>query len=81
MSLKVVKFNTKMYLNFSNFRGRTLAGGGQALVQKQGQVSDGGIDKIFTGWGDPPGEKNPVPNGWQNCMSIIWKSLWIPINS
>ena len=44
MSLKVVKFDTKMYLNFSNFRGRTSAGGGQALVQKRGQVSDGGGD-------------------------------------
>ena len=54
LSLKVVKFDTKMYLNFSNFRGRTSAGGGQALVQKRGQVSDGGIGKIFTGWGDPP---------------------------
>ena len=50
-----------MYLNFSNFRGRTSAGGGQALVQKQGQVSDGGIGKIFAGWGDPqsPQKKNP----------------------
>ena len=27
--------------------------GGQALVQKWGQVLDGGIDKIFAGWGDP----------------------------
>ena len=27
LSLKVVKFDTKMYLNFSNFRGRTSAGG------------------------------------------------------
>ena len=45
-----------MYLKFSNFRGRTSAGGGgkQALVQKRGQVSDGEIDKIFAGWGDPP---------------------------
>ena len=44
-----------MYLNFSYFRGRTSAGGGeQALVQKRGQVSDGGIGKIFAGWGDPP---------------------------
>ena len=42
MSLTVVKFDTKMYLNFSNFRGQTLAGGGQALVQKWGQVSDVG---------------------------------------
>ena len=54
MSLKVVKFDTKMYLNFSNFRGQTSAGGGQALVQKRGQVLDGGIGKIFAGWGDPP---------------------------
>ena len=52
----MVKFDTKMYLNFSNFRGRASAGGGQALVQKRGQVSDGGggIGKIFAGWGGPP---------------------------
>ena len=37
-----------------------LGWGGQALVQKQGQVSDGGIDKIFAGWRDPP-----VPTGKQ----------------
>ena len=48
LSFKVVKFDTKMYLNFSNFQGQTLAGGGeQAVVQKWGQVSDVGIDKIF----------------------------------
>ena len=60
MSLTVVKFDTKMYLNFSNFRGQTSAGG-QALVQKWGQVSDGEIYKIFAGWGDPqsPQDKNP----------------------
>ena len=62
MSLKIVKFDTKMYSNLSNFRGRTSAGGGQALVQKRGQVSDGGIGKIFAGWGTPqsPQEKNPA---------------------
>ena len=53
-----------MYSNFSNFQGQTSAGGGeQALVQKQGQVSDGGggIGKIFARWGGPPvpQEKNP----------------------
>ena len=38
-------------------------GGGQALVQKRGQVSDRGIDKIFAGWGDPspPGKKTLTP--------------------
>ena len=49
-----------MYLNFSNFRGRTLAGGGQALVQNGDKCRmGGGIGKIFAGWGDPqsPQEK------------------------
>ena len=52
---------TKLYLSFSNFRGRTSAGGEQALVQKPGQMSDGGIGKIFAGWGDPqyPQVKKP----------------------
>ena len=60
LSLKVVKFDTKMYLNFSNFWGRTSVGGGQALVQRRGQVLDGGIDKIFAGWGTPsPPRKKP----------------------
>ena len=49
LSLKVVKFDTKMYSNFSNLRGRTSAGRGrgmgQALVQKRGQVSNGGMTK------------------------------------
>ena len=59
LSLKVVKFDTKMYLNFSNFRGRALAGGGQSLVQKRGQVSDGGDWQNFHWMGDPqsPQEK------------------------
>ena len=55
LSLKLVKFDTKMYLDFW---GQTSPGRGQALVQKRGQVSDGGIGKIFAGWGDPQ-EKNP----------------------
>ena len=51
-----------MYVKFSDFRGQTSAGWGQALVQKRGQVSDGGIGKIS--WGTPPPpvlprEKNP----------------------
>ena len=56
LSLKVVKFETKLYLNFSNFRGRTSAGGGTSLGPKTGTSVrwEGGIGKIFTGWGDPP---------------------------
>ena len=53
-----------MYLNFSNFWGQTSAGGGQALVQKWGQVSDGGDWQNFCQMGGPPQsvpqEKNPV---------------------
>ena len=53
-----------MYLNFSIFRGRALAGG-TSLGPKTGTSvgwGGGGIDKIFAGWGDPPvpQEKNPV---------------------
>ena len=55
-----------MYLNFSNFQGQTTAGGGQALVQKWGQVSDGGIDKFFAGGGPP------VPPGKKPCT---WKKV------
>ena len=58
LSLKVVKFDTKMYLNFSNFRERTSAGGGgTSLGPKMGTSvgwGGGGIDKIFVGWGTPP---------------------------
>ena len=59
MSLKVVKFDTKMYLNFSNFRGRTSAGGWQALVPKWGQVLDRGDWQNFRWMGTPssPQEK------------------------
>ena len=56
MSLKVVKFDTKMYLNVSNFRGQTSTGGGQALVQKWGQVSDGGGGLAKFSPGKNPGE-------------------------
>ena len=62
-----------MYLNFSIFRGRTSAGGGQALVQKRGQVSDGGgIGKIFARWGDPPvpQEKTLSTNLFLQIISI-----------
>ena len=70
LSLKVVKFDTKMYLNFSNFRGRTSAGGGgQTLVQKWGQVSDGGDWQNFRRMGGPP-----VPPGQKPCrVHIILK--------
>ena len=63
LSLQVVKFDTKMYLHFSNFRGRTSAGGGNKPWSKNGDKMGGGIGKIFAGWGtphSPPRKKNPV---------------------
>ena len=50
-----------MYLNFSNLQGQTSAGGGgQALVQKWGQVSDGGEDwQNFRWMGGPPARLCP----------------------
>ena len=72
-----------MYLNFSNFRGQTSAGGGQALVQKRGQVSDGGIGKIFAGWGGPPRKKtligwpklHKIFSFWQKGVNYFWESV------
>ena len=64
MSLKVVKFYIKMYLNFLIFQisGDEL-GGGDKPWSKNGDKCrmGGGIDKIFAGWGDPqsPREKKP----------------------
>ena len=60
LSLKEVKFDTKMYLNFSNFWGRTLAGG-TSLGPKTGTSVGWGVDKICAGWGTPqsPQEKKP----------------------
>ena len=75
MSLKVVKFDTKMYFDFSNFRGRTSAGGGTSLGPKTGTSVGWGIDKIFTGWGDPqvPPGKNPV-------TPILTELHWLPVD-
>ena len=53
--LKVVKFDTKMYLNFSNFRGRTSAGGGDKPWSKNGdKCRMGGLAKFLPDGGDPP---------------------------
>ena len=50
-----------MYLNFSNFRGRISAGGGDKPWSKNGDKCQwgGGIDNIFARWRDPqsPQEK------------------------
>ena len=66
--LKVVKFDTKMYLNFSNFWGRTSAGGDKPWSKNGDKVSDGGIGKIFARWGDPQS-----PPGKKPCKSFSEK--------
>ena len=74
MSLKAVKFDTKMYLNFSNFRRQTSAGG-QALVQKRGQVSDGGLTK-FLPEGGPP-SPTPREKTWRESRLIIFWNWYV----
>ena len=70
MSLKVVKFDTKMYLNFSNFRGRTSAGGDKPWSKNGDKCRmGGGLVKFLLDGGTPqsPQEKNPAD--WKNQMS------------
>ena len=43
-----------MYLNFSNFRGQTSAGGDKPWSKNGDKCRMGGIGKIFAGWGGPP---------------------------
>ena len=64
LSLKVVEFDTKMYLNFSNFWRRTPAGGGTSLGPKMGTSVGWGIDKIFAGWGPPIPPPPPGKKPW-----------------
>ena len=74
MRLKVVKFDTKMYLDFSNFRGRTSAGGDKPWSKNGDKCRMGGIGKIFAGWGDPqspPGKKTLVVR-----VSPLWHYNW-----
>ena len=85
-----------MYLNFSNFRGRTSAGGGDKPWSKNGdKCRMGGIDKIFAGWGNPqsPQEKTLIRAKifasltfkWANIVKCFkfqpkWTKAFFPIN-
>ena len=75
LSLKVVNFDTKMYLNFSNFRGRTSAGGGTSLGPKTGTSVRWGDWQNFCRMGGPPPEKNPD----LHCMIINLKATLLQI--
>ena len=79
LSLKVVKFDTKMYLNFQNFRGRTSAGGGTSLGPKMGTSvgsgggGGGGDWQNFHRMGGPPRKKilhQPFPQKSWDCFTI-----------
>ena len=85
MSLKVVKFNTKMYLNFSSFRGRTSAGGGRrtSLGPKMGTSVGWGVLTKFSpdgGTPSPPGKNSGIlilkdfilhyKSGWTEKISL-----------
>ena len=75
LSLKNSQIWPKNVFKFVKFSGTNLGWGGQALVQKRGQVSDGGIDKIFAGWGDPQS-----PQEKKTCIvsTLLWKLKIIP---
>ena len=61
LSLKVVKCDTKMYLNLSNFRGRTSAGGDKPWSKNGDSVRWGGqLTKFLLDGGTP--RKNPDTN-------------------
>ena len=65
----MVKFDTKMYFNFSHFRGRTSAGGGTSLGPKTGtSVRWGWLAKFSPDGGtpSPPPGKKP----WSLCGQV-----------
>ena len=73
----------KNVFKFLKFSGTNLSWGGQALVQKRGQVSDGGggIGKIVAGWGDPPVPPRKKTLGLALATRLVKfalsrKSLW-----
>ena len=53
MSLKVVKFDPKMYLDFSIFGGRTSAGGDKPWSKNGDKCRMGGDCQNFCQMGDP----------------------------
>ena len=73
LSLKVVKFHTKMYSNFSNFWGRTLAGGGTSLGPKTGtSVGWGELTKFLPNGGTPSPSREKLWGGTTTHKFISW---------
>ena len=61
LSLKVVKFDTKMYLNFSNFRGQTSAGVDKPWSKNGDKCRWGGGLAKFSPDGGPPSPPRKKP--------------------
>ena len=83
LSLKVVKFDTKMYLNFSNFRGQTLAGGDKPWSKNGDKCRMGGGDwQNFRRIPPVPPRKKPcwlpfhIPKTTLLCMPIYVHFLY-----
>ena len=59
LSLKVVKFDTKIYLNFSNFRVEPQLGRDKPWSKNGDKFRMGGLTKFLTDGGPPvpPGKK------------------------
>ena len=79
MSLKVVKFDTKMYLNLSNFWGRASAGGGgggdKPWSKNGGKCRMGGLTKFSPDGGGPPQKKS------LQVVYIKWLLSWAPLGA
>ena len=60
MSLKVVKFDIKMYLNFSHFRGRTSGGGFKPWSKNGDKCRMGGLTKFSPNGGTPSPPKKTL---------------------
>ena len=72
LSLKVVNFDTKMYLNFSNFSGTNLGWGGTSLGPKTGtSVRWGGLAKFSPDGGTPPSPPGKKPWHWLAFGSFL----------
>ena len=72
LSLKVVKFGTKMYLNFSNFGGTNLSWGGDKPWSKnRDKCRMGGLTK-FRRMGGPPVPKEKTPSALLLCDTNIY---------
>ena len=77
MSLKVFKFDTKNLFKFFKFSGTKLGRGGQALVQKRGQVSIGGLTKFLPDGGPPVLPQKTLPVLLEVLLQGVKQNLFL----